>query len=60
MKAAFVDKGVWIRPFGDVVYLAPALNIAAADLERLADAVFSVLKAGAWRPRQAPRPVQEF
>jgi adenosylmethionine-8-amino-7-oxononanoate aminotransferase len=60
MKAAFIEKGVWIRPFGDVVYLAPALNIAAADLERLADAVFSVLKAGAWRPSQEPRPVQEF
>jgi len=43
LKRAFVDRGVWIRPFGDIVYLAPALNIADADLDRLCGAVVSVL-----------------
>jgi len=44
LKQAFVDKGVWMRPFGDIVYLAPALNIDNADLQRLCAAVVSVLK----------------
>ena len=49
LKRAFVEQGVWVRPFGDVVYLAPALNIADADLERLCVAMVSVLK-GALTP----------
>jgi adenosylmethionine-8-amino-7-oxononanoate aminotransferase len=49
LKRAFVEQGVWVRPFGDVVYLAPALNIADDDLERLCAAMFSVLK-GALEP----------
>jgi adenosylmethionine-8-amino-7-oxononanoate aminotransferase len=44
LKRAFVDKGVWVRPFGDIVYLAPALNMADEDLARLCTAVVSVLK----------------
>ena len=47
LKRAFVDQGVWIRPFGDIVYLAPALNIDDADLERLCSAVVSVLRTAA-------------
>jgi adenosylmethionine-8-amino-7-oxononanoate aminotransferase len=43
LKRAFVDKGVWLRPFGDVVYLAPALNIEAEDLQRLTTAVVEVI-----------------
>jgi adenosylmethionine---8-amino-7-oxononanoate aminotransferase len=44
LKQAFLDQGVWIRPFGDIVYLAPALNIDAADIDHLCAAVVSVLK----------------
>jgi len=44
LKQAFIDKGVWIRPFGDIVYLAPALNIDNADIQWLCTAVVSVLK----------------
>jgi adenosylmethionine-8-amino-7-oxononanoate aminotransferase len=43
LKRAFADKGVWIRPFGDIVYLAPALNIADAELSQLCEAIVSVL-----------------
>jgi adenosylmethionine-8-amino-7-oxononanoate aminotransferase len=35
---------VWIRPFGDVVYLMPPFVIDAADLERLTAAVHDVLR----------------
>lgn len=43
LRMRFVDAGVWIRPFGRVVYLMPALNIQADELDRLIAAVFSVL-----------------
>ncbi len=43
LKAKLLDRGVWVRPFGDIVYLTPALTIAAADLDRLIDAVAAVV-----------------
>ncbi|WP_375456612.1 adenosylmethionine--8-amino-7-oxononanoate transaminase [uncultured Methylobacterium sp.] len=45
LKARFLERGVWVRPFGDVVYLTPALTIVRADLDHLLDAVASVLGA---------------
>ena len=44
LKRAFIERGVWVRPFGDIVYLAPALNIGDADIEHLCTALVSVLK----------------
>ena len=35
--------GVWVRPFGNVVYLMPPLVIGAEDLERLLAAMHAVL-----------------
>jgi adenosylmethionine-8-amino-7-oxononanoate aminotransferase len=32
-----------VRPFGDIVYLTPALTIPGADLDRLIDAVAAVV-----------------
>jgi adenosylmethionine-8-amino-7-oxononanoate aminotransferase len=43
LKRLFVERGVWVRPFGDIVYLAPALNIEAADLRALTSALVEVL-----------------
>jgi adenosylmethionine-8-amino-7-oxononanoate aminotransferase len=43
MRMDFVDAGVWIRPFGRLVYLMPALNIPADDLDRLIHAVVAVV-----------------
>jgi adenosylmethionine-8-amino-7-oxononanoate aminotransferase len=43
LRARFVRRGVWIRPFGNVVYLMPPLTIGAADLETLVRAVHDVL-----------------
>jgi adenosylmethionine-8-amino-7-oxononanoate aminotransferase len=50
LKRAFLDSGVWVRPFGDIVYLAPALNITQEDIAALCTAVVSVLKEA-----EAPR-----
>ena len=43
LRQRFVAHGVWVRPFGDVVYLMPPLVIGSADLERLIAAVYDVL-----------------
>ena len=43
MRQRFVEEGVFIRPFSDIVYLTPAYNIAEDDLARLTDAIIKVL-----------------
>ena len=43
LKLAFVKKGVWVRPFGDIVYLTPALSMGDEDLGTLCTAIVSAL-----------------
>ncbi|MDG2176842.1 MAG: adenosylmethionine--8-amino-7-oxononanoate transaminase [Gammaproteobacteria bacterium] len=38
-QAFFVDRGVWIRPFGKLVYIMPPYVIEADDLTRLTSAI---------------------
>ncbi len=45
LKPKFVEAGVWIRPFRDIVYLAPPLVIGSADLSKLTKTINTVLKA---------------
>ncbi len=45
LRMALVEKGVWVRPFRDILYLTPALTIAAEELSALTGAIFSVLAA---------------
>jgi adenosylmethionine-8-amino-7-oxononanoate aminotransferase len=35
LRRAFIDRGLWIRPFGRIVYLTPAFVIDADDLAAL-------------------------
>lgn len=44
LRARFVQHGVWVRPFGNVVYLMPPLSIGAQDLGTLTRAVHDVLR----------------
>jgi adenosylmethionine---8-amino-7-oxononanoate aminotransferase len=46
LKRRFVELGVFVRPFGRIVYLTPALSIDEADLKRLTDAVVNVVENG--------------
>ena len=39
----FVDAGIWVRPFGRLVYLMPAYVIGESDLELLCGQLFAVL-----------------
>jgi len=43
IQPAFVEKGVWIRPFGKLIYLMPPYIINRADTEQLCQAIFDVL-----------------
>jgi adenosylmethionine-8-amino-7-oxononanoate aminotransferase len=43
LRRRFVGHGVWVRPFGDVVYLMPPLVIESGDLATLLSAIPLVL-----------------
>jgi len=43
IQTAFVDKGVWIRPFGKLIYLMPPYIINKADTEHLCNTIYEVL-----------------
>ena len=43
IQRRFVDKGVWIRPFGRLVYLMPPYVISTSDLRSLTRAVYEAL-----------------
>ncbi|MEN8166375.1 MAG: adenosylmethionine--8-amino-7-oxononanoate transaminase [Pseudomonadota bacterium] len=45
IQPMFVEQGVWVRPFGRLVYLMPAYIIQPEDLRRLTDAVTDVVAA---------------
>jgi adenosylmethionine-8-amino-7-oxononanoate aminotransferase len=45
LKRAFLDRGVWVRPFGDIVYLTPAFILGDDELTQLTAAVVEVVAA---------------
>ncbi|MFU9138164.1 adenosylmethionine--8-amino-7-oxononanoate transaminase [Erwinia tasmaniensis] len=44
LQAFFVDCGVWIRPFGRLIYLMPPYIISPEALQRLTDAIAGALE----------------
>jgi adenosylmethionine-8-amino-7-oxononanoate aminotransferase len=47
LKQRFVQRGVFIRPFGHVIYLTPALTIESDDLRQLTESIVGVVRQGA-------------
>jgi adenosylmethionine-8-amino-7-oxononanoate aminotransferase len=43
IQAAFVERGVWVRPFGRLVYVMPPYCISAVDLQTLTSAIVEVV-----------------
>ena len=43
MREEFVREGVWIRPFGDVIYVTPSFSIESAEISALTEAIDNVL-----------------
>ena len=44
LRQRFLEAGVWVRPFADVIYLMPPLVIGAEELDTLIQAVTRVVK----------------
>jgi adenosylmethionine-8-amino-7-oxononanoate aminotransferase len=44
LQKAFVQQGVWIRPFGKLVYIMPPYIIDRKQLTQLTQAIFKVLE----------------
>ena len=51
LKRRFLDEGVWIRPFGDAIYITPPLVISEDDLRILTAAMVKVVTE--WTERAA-------
>ena len=47
IQPMFIEHGVWVRPFGKLVYLMPPFVVEQDELKILTDAVFAVLSAQA-------------
>jgi len=45
LRARFVAEGVFVRPFGNIIYLTPAFTISSDELKTLTDAVVKVVRA---------------
>lgn len=43
MREAFVERGVWLRPFGDTLYVMPAFTITREELAKIIAAIDAVL-----------------
>jgi adenosylmethionine-8-amino-7-oxononanoate aminotransferase len=48
LRARFLEEGVFVRPFGSIVYLTPAFTISEDDLATLTRAVMRVLRFRVW------------
>ncbi len=44
IQPAFVEKGVWVRPFGRLVYVMPSYCMEQKDLRTLTDSICEVLE----------------
>jgi adenosylmethionine---8-amino-7-oxononanoate aminotransferase len=44
LRRRFIAEGVFVRPFGNVVYLTPGFTIQADELTKLTDAVVKVIR----------------
>jgi adenosylmethionine---8-amino-7-oxononanoate aminotransferase len=45
LRSRFVEMGVWVRPFKDIIYLMPPLVISGEELDVLTRAVCAVVSA---------------
>jgi adenosylmethionine-8-amino-7-oxononanoate aminotransferase len=44
IQAYFVSQGVWIRPFGKLIYLMPPYISDDASIKQLCDAIYNAIK----------------
>ena len=46
LRARFIEQGVFIRPFGTIIYLVPSFTIGPDELSRLTSAIVKVVGQG--------------
>jgi adenosylmethionine-8-amino-7-oxononanoate aminotransferase len=46
LRPKFIERGVWLRPFKDIVYIMPPLVITSGELKKLTTAVAETIKKG--------------
>ena len=44
LRQRFIEEGVWVRPFGDVVYLMPPFTVTNEQRAALGDAIVTVMR----------------
>ena len=44
IQKIFVEKGVWVRPFGKLIYIMPPFMIAEKDLNYLTSTICDVIE----------------
>jgi adenosylmethionine---8-amino-7-oxononanoate aminotransferase len=49
LKRRFVEEGIWVRPFRDIIYLTPAFTITEEEMDKLTQALVRVLNEWAKR-----------
>ena len=45
LRARFAEEGVFIRPFGNIIYLTPAFTISPNELDQLTSAIVRMVRA---------------
>ena len=44
IQKAFIKKGLWIRPFGKLIYIMPPFVISESELKKLTDGLLDVVR----------------
>ena len=45
LRAKIVQEGIWLRPFGDMIYMTPPLTMTSEQLQTLCEATVRVVQA---------------
>lgn len=48
LQQYFIEQGVWIRPFGQMIYLMPSYIATDEDIALLSKAIFKAIEEGVW------------
>lgn len=50
LRPKFIERGIWLRPFNDVVYILPPFSITQEELSRVTSAVVEIV--GEWSEKR--------